>query len=264
MTSEPRASVVIPAFNAAGTIERAVRAAAGPDVEVIVCDDGSTDTTAELASEAGAAVLRLPHGGQSVARNAGMEAARAPVIICCDADDWLAPDAVSRFLDAFSPGVGAVGGRVEVVGEAKPRWWPPEDVSGDVDVDDFLRANWIAMPAAIRRDLALKLGGFDPVLSHTMDYNLWIRAAAVERVVVLAEIVGYVDRSRPSFSSDRVGALKDRLVMLERLIPDVAPEAKVRPVLARTANDLSRIVRSPIDRWRWRRRARAWAQGASL
>jgi glycosyltransferase involved in cell wall biosynthesis len=258
MSEEPNVSVVIPAFNAAGTIDRAVRAATGRKIEVIVCDDGSSDPTADVASKAGAKVLRLPHGGQSLARNAGLDAARAPVIVFCDSDDWLAPGAVSRFLGAFEPGVGAVGGRVEVVGEAKPRWWPPDDVVGNLTVDDFLRANWIAMPAAIRRDLALKLGGFDPVLSHTMDYNLWIRAAAVERVVMLPDIVGYVDRSRPSFSSDRDAALKDRLVMFDRLGAEVADRLDVEKAMARTASDMARRSSSPIERWRWRRRARRW------
>ena len=258
------ASVVIPAFNSAGTIERAVLAAAEQAgvVEVIVCDDGSTDPTAEVATEAGATVLRLPHGGQSVARNAGIERASSAVVVFCDSDDWLAPGAVASMLDAFGPDVGVVAGRVEVVGEEKARWWPPEDVGGDLDVAAFLRANWIGgCTAAIRRDLALELGGFDPSLKHNMDYNLWIRAAARSRVVMLSSVVGYVDRSRPSFSSDRVGALKDRLVMLERLGPEIAPPDAVAAVRAKTATDLARIVRSPIERWQWRRRAARWAQG---
>ena len=255
------ASVVIPAFNASGTIERAVGAAADQDgvVEVIVCDDGSTDTTAEVAGEAGATVLRLPHGGQSVARNAGIERAAAPVIVFCDADDWLVPGAVSAMLSLFSREVGVVAGRVEVVGEDTARWWPPETVHGEITVEDLLRANWIAMPAAIRRDLARTVGGFDPALEHTMDYNLWIRAAAVARVVMLNEIVGYVDRSRPSVSSDRVGALKDRLVMLDRLGPEIASQSSVAAARSRTATDLAGVARSPLERWRWRRRASRWA-----
>jgi glycosyltransferase involved in cell wall biosynthesis len=264
MSEISNASVVIPAYNSAGTIDRAVRAAADQAgvVEVIVSDDGSTDPTAEAASEAGATVLRLPHGGQSVARNAGIERAEAPVVVFCDADDWLAPGAVGAMLGAFSTDVGVVAGRVEVVGESKPRWWPPEEIVGDLDVAAFLHSNWIGgCTAAMRRDLARELGGFDPNLAHTMDYNLWIRAAARSRVVMLPTVVGYVDRSRPSFSSDRVGALKDRLVMLERLAPEIASFADVAAARSRTASDLSRMVRSPLERWRWRRRAARWASG---
>jgi glycosyltransferase involved in cell wall biosynthesis len=263
MSEASSASVVIPAFNSATTIDRAVRAAVrqGGVAEVIVCDDGSTDATAELAAEAGAVVVRLQHGGQSVARNSGLERATAPVVVFCDADDRLAEGAVASMMAAFAPGVGVVGGRVEVVGEPKPRWWPPENVRGDLGVEDLLRANWIAMPAAIRTDLARELGGFAPWLNHTMDYNLWLHAAARSRVVMLEQVVGYVDRSRPSVSSDRVGALKERLVMLGRLGPEVAPPTAVAAARAKTATDLARVARSPFERWRWRRVAARWARG---
>ena len=260
-TGTMRATVVIPAYNSVRTIQRAVAAATtqSANVDVVVCDDGSSDDTAAVAENAGARVLRLPHGGQSRARNAGIEAAQSDVIVFCDSDDWLAEDAIVRMIAAFEPGVGVVAGRVEVVGEEARRVWPPDDVVGDLTVADFLRANWIGgCTAAIRRDLAREIGGFDPGLAHTMDYNLWIRAAARARVVRLREVVGYVDRSRPSFSSDRAGALRDRLVMLERLVPDVASRGDVLPALARTAEDLAKIERSLPARLRWRRQAKRW------
>jgi len=84
MSAQLRASVVIPAYQAAGTIDAAVRSALqSDDVEVIVCDDGSTDATAAAADAVGdprITVLRLPHGGQSRARNAGIERARAAIV----------------------------------------------------------------------------------------------------------------------------------------------------------------------------------------
>lgn len=265
MSAQLRASVVIPAYQAAGTIDAAVRSALqSDDVEVIVCDDGSTDATAaaaEAVSDPRVTVLRLAHGGQSRARNAGIERARAAIVVVCDADDRLAEGAIARMLDAFEDGVGVVAGRVEVVGEDSPRWWPPEKIQGDLGVDDFLRANWIGgCTAAIRTDLARELGGFDPELKHTMDYNLWIRAAARSKVRMLPEVVGFVTRGRASFSSDRVGALEDRLIMLRRLVPDVASAEDIKSALVRTASDLAGAARSPIDRFRWRRRARAWSK----
>ncbi len=83
-------SVVIPAYNAAGTIERAIRSVLSQTAqprEIFVVDDGSTDATAEVASGAGASVIRQPNAGTGAARNAGIRASTASWIALLDADD---------------------------------------------------------------------------------------------------------------------------------------------------------------------------------
>src|SRR5207249_954249 len=65
-----------------------------PDYETIVVDDGSTDATAALAARYPCRLLRLPQGGLSAARNAGIEAANGEIVAFIDADaaadpDWL-------------------------------------------------------------------------------------------------------------------------------------------------------------------------------
>src|SRR5271169_5422493 len=80
-----RACVVIPAHDSEATIGRAVRALAGH--EVIVVDDGSRDATGARAAEAGARVVRLDErGGPARARNAGVRATEAPIVVFTDAD----------------------------------------------------------------------------------------------------------------------------------------------------------------------------------
>ena len=93
----PRFSVIIPAFNAATTLARAVESVRGqswPAHEIIVVDDGSTDGTAEIAREYGDAVrlIQQSNSGVSVARNAGAAAATGDWLAFLDADDWYAPD----------------------------------------------------------------------------------------------------------------------------------------------------------------------------
>lgn len=90
-------SVVIPAYNRADLIGRAVDsvlAAISEGDEVIVADDGSTDATASVVESFGPPVklLRLPHGGAGAARNAGLEAARGPLVAFLDSDDEWFPD----------------------------------------------------------------------------------------------------------------------------------------------------------------------------
>lgn len=88
-------SVVIPAYQRAGLIGRAVRSALAqlplPPAQVLVVDDGSSDDTAQEAAAAGATVLRQPvNAGVSAARNAGVEAAVHDWIALLDSDDeWL-------------------------------------------------------------------------------------------------------------------------------------------------------------------------------
>jgi glycosyltransferase involved in cell wall biosynthesis len=95
----PRFSVVIPAFNSAATLARAIEsvcAQSWPVHEIIVVDDGSTDATAEVATGFGGAVrlLRQANSGVSAARNAGAAAATGDWLAFLDADDWYATDRV--------------------------------------------------------------------------------------------------------------------------------------------------------------------------
>ncbi|MBU1225211.1 MAG: glycosyltransferase family 2 protein [Gammaproteobacteria bacterium] len=93
----PRFSVVIPSFNSAATLVRAiesVRAQSWPAHEIVVVDDGSTDDTAGVARQFGGAVrlIQQNNSGVSVARNAGAAAATGDWLAFLDADDWYAPD----------------------------------------------------------------------------------------------------------------------------------------------------------------------------
>lgn len=94
----PEVSVVVPLYNKAGYVERCVasiRAQTMADFEVVVVDDGSTDSGFEEFRRACEGdprfrLVRQPNGGVSKARNAGVELARAEVIAFLDADDeWL-------------------------------------------------------------------------------------------------------------------------------------------------------------------------------
>lgn len=91
-----RVSAVIPAYNAAACIGRAIESVLGqslPVYEIIVVDDGSTDETGKAVEKFGNKVryIRQENAGVSVARNTGIEAATGNWIAFLDADDeWLA------------------------------------------------------------------------------------------------------------------------------------------------------------------------------
>ncbi len=97
MTPEPDLpiSVIVPAFNAEHFIGRAiasVRAQTRLPAEIVVVNDGSTDTTARVAENAGARVIEQPNRGVGEARNAGIRVASQPWIAFLDADDEWHPN----------------------------------------------------------------------------------------------------------------------------------------------------------------------------
>ena len=108
-----KVSVVMPAKNEAATVATVVSAirARYPDFEVIVVDDGSTDSTAELASEAGAKVVSHPYSkGNGAAIKSGARAAVGEVIVFMDADGQHAPEDIARLLSEIEAGYDLVVG----------------------------------------------------------------------------------------------------------------------------------------------------------
>lgn len=99
MIRSPAISVVIPTYNRATLVVRAVRsalAALRSGDEVIVVDDGSNDDTVAQLAEHGERVrcLRSPHRGPGAARNLGISVARSPLVAFLDSDDEWMPDKV--------------------------------------------------------------------------------------------------------------------------------------------------------------------------
>lgn len=130
----PRVDVVINNYNYARYLGAAIDSALAqtqPATRVIVVDDGSTDTSAEIIRSYGGRVEAVfkDNGGQASAMNAGLERVRGEVVLFLDADDELEPDAAERIARAFGeePSLVRVHYRLRVIdslgrdtGELKP------------------------------------------------------------------------------------------------------------------------------------------------
>lgn len=110
-------SIVIPAFNEAGSIGAVVRDlnAAAPWREILVVDDGSTDQTGSEAVAAGARVIRHPYNkGNGAAVKTGIRQTTGAFVLIIDADGQHAPADAARLvshLGAYQLVVGARSGR---------------------------------------------------------------------------------------------------------------------------------------------------------
>jgi cellulose synthase/poly-beta-1,6-N-acetylglucosamine synthase-like glycosyltransferase/peptidoglycan/xylan/chitin deacetylase (PgdA/CDA1 family) len=117
----PPVSLIVPAFNEAKGIQKAIRSLAGsdyPTFEVIVVDDGSTDGTGELVDKLGlprVRVIREPNRGKSEALNTALAAAKHDLIVAVDADTLFERGTLAKLVRPFAdPGVGAVAGNAKV------------------------------------------------------------------------------------------------------------------------------------------------------
>jgi cellulose synthase/poly-beta-1,6-N-acetylglucosamine synthase-like glycosyltransferase/peptidoglycan/xylan/chitin deacetylase (PgdA/CDA1 family) len=191
-TFAPPVSIVVPAFNEAVGIGRAVRSLAAsdyPELEIIVVDDGSTDGTGEVVERLGLERVRLvrqTNAGKPAALNSGVMAARHDLIVTVDGDTVFEPETVRALVQPFrDPDVGAVSGNTKVGnrGGLLGRWQHIEYVMGfnlDRRLYDVLRC-MPTVPGAIgafRREALVDIGGVSgATLAEDTDITIGIGRA---------------------------------------------------------------------------------------
>ncbi len=176
-------SIIIPAFNEEKNIARCLdglrkQAGVREDCEIIVVDDGSTDTTREIAQGQGARVLAQSNQGAAAARNFGARNARGEIILFTDAD--CVPDSnwVAAMIEPFkeSEVVGVGGMKKTRQTEFIPRFIQLEF---DYRYDQVRAHRYIDFidsgTAAYRREVFLKNNGFDTRLADAEDVELSFR-----------------------------------------------------------------------------------------
>lgn len=225
----PLVSVVIPAYNREKTISRALNSVLEQtysNIEVIVVDDGSTDSTAKIVSNYADGRVRLiclsSNQGANKARNTGISEAKGEYIAFQDSDDeWLA-DKLEKQLAymlktatkaAYCPYILYDEGKTSVV----PSDYMNQDVCEKNVVQTLKKKNVVGTPTLIvRRELFGEIGMFDTDMKGLQDYEFVIRLVKHERLGYIREPLVKAYRMQQSITTNSHRILEAFAQILEK------------------------------------------------
>jgi len=162
--SRPRVSVVVCTYNGARTLRDCLEGLSKleyPNYEIIVVDDGSTDSTSVIAAEYDCRIIRTDNHGLASARNLGLKEATGEIIAYIDDDAWPDPDWLNFIVDRFES--------MEHAGVGGPNLAPP----GDGFIADCV-ANAPGGPAHVLLS--------DQVAEHIPGCNMVFRKSCLEAI----------------------------------------------------------------------------------
>ena len=264
--SSPVFSVVIPAYNAPGTIGSSIESVLSQtrsDLELIVVDDGSVDDTRERVAgyerrDARVRLVRQENQGVAGARNTGIGLARGELVSFLDNDDLWLP----RYLESMHAaldrhpraGFAYTDGwtlddqtrriwKESTMSGAEPPESPPEDPAELMVA--LVRRNFILSSATVRRRVLEDVGGFDPSLSGVDEYDLWLRIAAAGHAAARAPGRLVIQRDRAgSQSKDELMMMRGLCEVMRRVDANPALDEQVRAVARRQWRHWDRIARA--------------------
>ena len=233
----PSFSIIVPVYNGAATIGRAIASALDQTVralEVIVVDDGSTDDLEPALApyEGEITLLRKRNGGGASAFNAGVHAASGDFVAMLDADDAYERERIEALaeLGAARPDLDllATDLYLELDGRIEGRFSTTTPFVVDDQRAGIFDRCFVLAPA-IRRERLLAVGGQDEALLIGYDWDCYLR------LILGGSKAGFVDaplyryRFAPeSLTGDRPAALRARVTMLTKATrnPDLRPDER--------------------------------------
>jgi glycosyltransferase involved in cell wall biosynthesis len=221
----PTFSIVTAAYQAAGTIAEAVESALAQTIaahEVIVVDDGSTDSTREALAPYRDRIVYVyqQNHGTAGALNAAARTATGAFVAILDADDVYEPERIEALteLSVNRPDLDILmtDAYLEVDGKIVGRFSERTPFATTAQNVAIFERCFVAWPA-VRRERLISVGGFDDSLRIAHDWECWLRllhhgaaAGMVDEPLMRYRITG-----QGSLTDDRVAALRDRVTLLE-------------------------------------------------
>jgi glycosyltransferase involved in cell wall biosynthesis len=182
-------SVIIPAYNRAATVQRAIHSVLAQqheNLEVLVVDDGSSDETVAVVeaccrADSRVRLLRHPHSrGAQAARNTGMAAARGSTLAWLDSDDYWLPESLAlRLACAQQQGVQVVHSECLVLqpGETTPRLFGVPPMQGSIYREVLRRPGPMFQGLLVSRAALERIGQLDALIASHQEWDTAIRLA---------------------------------------------------------------------------------------
>ncbi|RTZ98887.1 MAG: glycosyltransferase family 2 protein [Deltaproteobacteria bacterium] len=220
-------SVIIPTFNRAGMLQTAIDSVLAQrfnDYELIVVDDGSTDSTPALLATYGEKItsVRQENQGVSAARNTGIRASRGALIAFLDSDDRWLPDKLAVQAASFDARPDMMICQTEEIWIRNGVRVNPKKKHAKPSGNIFGRslALCLVSPSAVmlRRELFDDVGLFDETLPACEDYDLWLRISCRYPVHLIDQALIVKTGGHSDQLSRQAGLDKYRIRSLKRLI----------------------------------------------
>lgn len=234
----PLVSIIIPNFNYSRYLAQAIESVLGQSyrhVEVIVIDDGSSDDSEAILRRYGDQIrwYRQARQGVAAARNRGVEVSRGELVAFLDADDFWLPLKLERQVARWvgDPEVGFVHCGARII-----------DEGGDtVEVQLDGQEGWVAKEMLLFRRLAIvcagsgalmprvvfdAIGGFDPRLSTSADWDLCYRVAVQRRVAFVPEELIVIRRHQSNMHANIHVMEQDMLLAYTKAFQGASPEIR--------------------------------------
>lgn len=180
----PKVSIIIPTYNRAKLISRAIESVLAQtykDYEIIIVDDGSTDNTQEVLAVYMDRIryVRQSNKGISGARNRGIGEVQGEYVAFLDSDDTWVPEKLAVQVEVLDRNkkVGIVYSRMQIFDEeGKPCGFKPEEKTGKNYLELLeIRGDITTSTVVTRKECFDKVGVFDPNLPPMEDFDMWLR-----------------------------------------------------------------------------------------
>lgn len=222
-------SVIIPTHNRAEFLARAIDSVLSQsyaNLELIVVDDGSTDETPALLASYGEnfTVLRQENRGPAAARNAGIRAARHPLLAFLDSDDQFAPDKLAQQVAAMEAQPDLLISHTQETWFRNGRHLNQKKRHAKEGGNIFARSLELCVvgmsTVMARRKLFDRIGFFDESFPCCEDYELWLRASIRHHflLVDMPLTIKHGGREDQVSVQFRVGMDRFRIRALEKLL----------------------------------------------
>lgn len=190
-------SVIIPTWNRVSTIKRAIDSALNQSIsvlEVLVCDDGSTDNTFEIVKSLNNPKIKWISGEHSglpaVVRNRGIRESKGEWLAFLDSDDWWEKDKLERQFELVKKlQVKAICSNAYVINphsnKGERLYFSNKEVKDVFGFNELLTNNSIICSSMLAdKQLVMDCGGFpeDSALKAIEDYALWLRLSTKTKI----------------------------------------------------------------------------------